>query len=338
LKKINISSLILALFLGLNLWACSNKKAEHKVMVNQVKQPKYLKAGDKVVIVSPAGVLINKEKEIALAKATLESWGLVVKVAEHVFSRSNHFSGTDDQRASDFQKAINDPEIKAIWCARGGYGSVRIIDKIDFSALQKYPKWIIGYSDITVFHSYLNNLGIKTIHGMMPVNLVSSDLKNIQPSIASLKKALMGNLESYNIPFNTHNKLGSVKGTLVGGNLAILQSMLGSRCEIDMTGKILFFEDIGEYKYQIDRMLQSLKRAGYFNNCSGILIGDFTNIKSNTPSWGESIEELIVNATNGCNAPIAFGFNGGHELVNNALIFGAEIEMNVSKEGTVISF
>ena len=307
-------------------------------MVNQVKQPKYLKAGDKVVIVSPAGVLISKEKEINLAKATLESWGLVVEVANHVFSKSNHFSGTDDERASDFQKAINDPEVKAIWCARGGYGSVRVIDKIDFSALKEFPKWIIGYSDITVFHSYLNNIGVQTIHGMMPVNFVSSDLKNIQPSIASLKKALMGNLDSYKIPFNAHNNLGSVKGTLVGGNLAILQSMLGSQCEIDMTGKILFFEDIGEYKYQIDRMLQSLKRAGYFNNCSGILIGDFTNIKSNTPSWGESIEELIVNATKGCNAPIAFSFNGGHELVNNALIFGAEIEMNVSKEGTLISF
>ena len=173
---------------------------------------------------------------------------------------------------------------------------------------------------------------------MMPVNLVSSDMDKIKPSIESLKRVLMGDLKSYKVPFNTSNKIGKVKGTLVGGNLAILQSMLGSQCEIDMKGKILFFEDIGEYKYQIDRMLQSLKRAGYFNNCSGILVGDFTNIKSNTPSCGETIEELITNVTKDCNSPIAFGFDGGHELVNNALIFGAEIEMNVSKEGTEISF
>ena len=297
-------------------------------------QPPILKKGDTVAIVAPAGILKNKVEVIEKATKLLESWGLQVVLGENMFNDGKHFSGTDKERAFDFQKALDNPNIKAIWAARGGYGSVRILDTLDFSRFQTHPKWIIGYSDITAFHNHIHNLGVETIHAMMATSLQNEDAEIIE-TIATFKKALFGEELSYKIPSSTYNRVGvssspikELKGQLVGGNLAILASMLGSKSQINTNQKILFIEEIGEYKYSIDRMLQSLKRAGYFNNVKAVIVGDISNIKQNTTKWGSTIEDLILDIIPE-KIPILFGFPAGHETTNNALIMGRNVLLGV---------
>jgi muramoyltetrapeptide carboxypeptidase len=300
-------------------------------------QPPSLKKGDTIAIVAPAGVLKDKEIVIEKAKELLESWGLQVILSEHIFTQKNHFAGTDQERTEDFQKALDNPNIKAIWAARGGYGSVRILDKLDFTAFQKHPKWIVGYSDITAFHSHIHQLGFQTLHAMMASSLQEEE-QDISASIATFKKALFGEKLSYKIPASSYNKLGKARGQLVGGNLTLLLTMLGSKSMISTDNKILFIEEIGEYKYHIDRMLQSLKRAGYFENCNGIVVGDLSNVKRNTTSWGQSTEQLILDIVAEYNFPVVFGFPAGHEANNQALILGRNITLTVEKQTTKLSF
>lgn len=306
-------------------------------MSSKLIQPPYLKAGDSVVIVAPSGILKNKETHIRLAKELLEGWGLKVKIGEHVFSKANHFAGTDDERATDLQLSLDNPNISAIWCARGGYGAVRVLDRLDFSQFKTHPKWLIGYSDITALHNQIHNEGIESIHAMMCTSM-SEDMEDYKATIETFKKALFGEKLSYSIDGNSNNKPGKALGQLVGGNLTLLQSMLGSKTSINTDDKIIFFEEIGEYKYHIDRMLQSLKRAGYFDNCKGLIVGEMSNIKKNTTEWGTSIEQLILDALNDYDFPILFGFPAGHEDDNRALILGRTIEMIVSKEKSTVNF
>ncbi len=300
-------------------------------------QPKYLEAGDSIAIVAPAGILIQREEIINQAKELVESWGLNVIIGDHVFNQNNHFSGTDEERTSDFQNALDNPSIKAIWCARGGYGSGRILDNLVYDKFKVTPKWIIGYSDITAFHSHIHNLGIQTIHAMMATSL-SFNPEETEQSIETLRKVLFGEELSYNINSSEFNKTGQAEGILVGGNLSILQNMLGSVSQIKTDGKILFIEEIGEYKYHIDRMLQGLKRAGYFNNCKGLIIGDISNIKKNTTTWGSSIEQLILDVVKEFDFPVLFNFPAGHETDNRALIFGKSIMMNVKSTTSEVIF
>ena len=300
-------------------------------------QPKYLKTGDSIAILAPAGVLIQREEIINQAKELVESWGLNVIIGDHVFNQDNHFSGTDEERTSDFQKALDNPSIKAIWCARGGYGSGRILDKLDYTNFRVSPKWIIGYSDITAFHSHVHNLGIQTIHAMMGTSL-SFNPEETELSIETFRKALFGEELSYNINSSEFNRTGEAEGILVGGNLSILQNMLGSVSQLNTDGKILFIEEIGEYKYHIDRMLQGLKRAGYFNNCKGLIIGDISNIKKNTTPWGSSIEQLILDVVKEFDFPVLFNFPAGHETDNRALLFGKIIKMNIDPNNSEIIF
>ena len=300
--------------------------------------PPYLKAGDTVAIVAPSGILINREDEIAHAKKLLKSWGLHAIVGEHVYKQDNHFAGTDAERCEDFQNALDNPTVSAIWCARGGYGTVRILDNLDYTKFKENPKWLIGYSDITALHNQFHNEGYESIHGILCVSL-PEDASKIETSITSFKKALFGEPLNYTLEGSKLNKVGRVSGQLIGGNLTLLHTMLGSNTSIDTTGKILFIEDIGEYKYHIDRMLQTLKRAGYFDNCSGVLVGDFTKMKkNNTALWGSSVEQLIVDALAEYDFPIAFNMPAGHEDDNRAMILGREIEMTVEKEKTDINF
>jgi muramoyltetrapeptide carboxypeptidase len=235
------------------------------------------------------------------------------------------------------QWALDHPNAKAIWCARGGYGSIRILDDLNFNLFKKQPKWLIGYSDITALHNTINNLGFESIHGMMAVNL-EEDRKATSSSIETLKLSLFGQLKSYKIAAQQSNKKGTAEGILVGGNLTLLANQLGSASQIDTKGKILFIEEIGEYKYHIDRMLQSLKRAGYFEQCTGVIVGDMTKIKSNTTAWGSSVEKLILNILEPYDIPIAFGIPAGHELDNRALIFGRYITLKVTSKETQITF
>lgn len=300
-----------------------------------LKQPPYLKAGDTVAIVAPSGILKNRTGEVARAKALLKSWGLYTVVGEHVFNSDNHFAGTDDERCEDFQKALDDPKISAIWCARGGYGAVRILDKLDYSKFKMNPKWVIGYSDITALHNQVHNEGFQSIHAMMCTSL-QDDAPTIKETISTFKNAIFGTPLTYTLPASKYNKQGFVSAPITGGNLTILHTMLGSKTSIDTTGKILFIEEIGEYKYHIDRMLQSLKRAGYFDNCKGLIVGDFTKIKKNTTPWGASIEQLILDILKDYDFPIAFGMPAGHAKDNRALILGSRIELSINTEQTTV--
>jgi muramoyltetrapeptide carboxypeptidase len=299
--------------------------------------PIYLKAGDTVVIVAPSGILKGRQHAIDKAQQLLKNWGLFTVLGRHVFAQNHHFAGSDAQRKSDMQWALDHPNAKAIWCARGGYGSIRILDDLNFNLFKKQPKWLIGYSDITALHNTINNLGFESIHGMMAVNL-EEDRKATSSSIETLKLSLFGQLKSYKIAAQQSNKKGTAEGILVGGNLTLLANQLGSASQIDTKGKILFIEEIGEYKYHIDRMLQSLKRAGYFEQCTGVIVGDMTKIKSNTTAWGSSVEKLILNILEPYDIPIAFGIPAGHELDNRALIFGRYITLKVTSKETQITF
>jgi len=235
-------------------------------------QPPYLKAGDTVAIVAPSGALRNKNEKIELTIELLKSWGLNVVVGKNVFNINNHFAGTDEERCEDYQKALDDPTISAILCARGGYGTVRILDKLDFSKFKKNPKWLIGYSDITALHNQLQNEGYESIHGMMCTS-AQKDLDSIRETVDTFKDAVFGKPLAYTLEGSEYNKTGTATGELIGGNLTLLHTMLGSKTSMDTSGKILFIEEVGEYEYHIDRMLQSLKRAGYFDNCKGQHLG-----------------------------------------------------------------
>ena len=294
-----------------------------------LEAPPYLKKGDTIAILAPAGILKGRAETIQKAKELAQSWGLNVVLGENLFNQNNHFAGTDDERAEDFQKALDNPNIKAIWAARGGYGSVRLLDRLDFTKFMGNPKWIIGYSDITAFHNHIHNLGFETLHAMMATSLEEKP-EEITKTISSYKKALFGEQLSYSIPSSNYNRLGEVSGQLIGGNLAIVTSMLGSKSQLDTKDKILFLEEIGEYKYSIDRMLQSLKRANYFSTIKAVIIGDISMIKKNTTKWGSSVEQLILDALPK-DIPILFDFPAGHEPDNRAMIFGRKIKMTVNK-------
>jgi len=291
--------------------------------------PPYLQKGDTIAIVAPAGILKNRKHTIDKAKRLAESWGLKVVYGKYLFNQNDHFAGTDEERCQDFQDALDNPNIKAIWSARGGYGSVRILDKLDFTEFKKHPKWVVGYSDITAFHNHVNNLGVETLHAMMGTSLEEKPEEIVQ-TIATFKKALFGEKLRYEIPASNKNRVGEVSGELVGGNIAILASMLGSDSQVSTDGKILFIEEIGEYKYSIERMLQSLKRAGYFTKVKAIVVGDMTKIKRNTTPWGSSIEQLILEVIPK-DIPILFNFPAGHEPDNRALIMGREVKLSISK-------
>ncbi len=294
-----------------------------------LEAPPYLKKGDTIAILAPAGILKGRAETIQKAKELAQSWGLNVVLGENLFNQNNHFAGTDDERAEDFQKALDNPNIKAIWAARGGYGSVRLLDRLDFTKFMGNPKWIIGYSDITAFHNHIHNLGFETLHAMMATSLEEKP-EEITKTISSYKKALFGEQLSYSIPSSNYNRLGEVSGQLIGGNLAIVTSMLGSKSQLDTKDKILFLEEIGEYKYSIDRMLQSLKRANYFSTIKAVIIGDISLIKNNTTKWGSSVEQLILDALPK-DIPILFDFPAGHEPDNRAMIFARKIKRTVNK-------
>ncbi len=309
----------------------------HSKHIETLIRPPYLQAGDTVAIVAPSGILKNRNTEIEQAKALLKSWGLYPVVGKHVFSQNNHFAGTDAERCEDFQKALDDPKIKAIWCARGGYGAVRILDKLDYTKFKNKPKWVIGYSDITALHNQIHTLGFESLHAMMCTSM-QDNTESIKETISTFKDALFGKPLNYTLEGSKYNKIGHVSAPIVGGNLSILASMLGSKTSIDTSGKILFIEEIGEYEYTIDRMLQSLKRAGYFDHCVGVLVGDVSKVRKNTTLWGSSVQQLILDVLADYSFPIAFNMPAGHEKDNRALILGRMVDMSVNKNESKIVF
>ncbi|WP_412559710.1 S66 peptidase family protein [Winogradskyella sp. MIT101101] len=330
--------LCMAIILEMGNYAfAQNDNDKSSDMITELIRPPYLKAGDTVAIVAPSGILKNREREVQQAVDLLKSWGLHSVVGKHVFSKADHFAGTDDERCEDLQRAMDDPKISAIWCARGGYGTVRILDKLNYSKFKKNPKWVIGYSDITALHNQLHNEGYESLHALMCVSL-TKDLEDVKNSIETFKSALFGNPTNYILEGSEYNRNGEASGQLVGGNLTILHTMLGSKESIDTSGKILFIEEIGEYKYHIDRMLQSMKRAGYFDNLKGLVVGDMSKLRKNTTLWGTSVEQLVLDALKEYDFPIAFNMPAGHEKDNRALVLGRAVELKVDKKESTLTF
>ena len=293
--------------------------------------PPYLKEGDTVAIVCTARKISKKELDPAIKLLT--HWGLKVKLGDTVGKEYHQFGGTDVQRAEDFQKMLDDKEVQAIWCARGGYGTVRMIDEVNFSSIETNPKWIIGYSDPTVLHCHIHNLGVATIHGQMCLEIENKT----EATRDTLKNILFGNYDAIKFASDFKlNRTGHAKGQLIGGNLSVLSSVLGSKSTIKTEGKILFLEDLDEYLYHIDRMVHNIKRNGFFKNLAGLVIGGLTDMHDNTSPFGQSAEEIIANAVKEFNFPVCFNFPAGHSKDNRALIFGAETELIVTKDNVVL--
>ena len=292
----------------------------------------YLKKGDKIAITCPAKKL---PKPMDDAVRLLQNWGLEVIIGDTLNASCHQFAGDDDLRAHDMQRFIDDDSIKAIFAARGGYGTVRMVDKVDFSRLKENPKWIIGFSDITVLHSHLHTLyGLQTIHGQMPVNIPDATTA----SLTTLKKALFGNDLTYQFKWHILNRTGQAAGQIIGGNLSILISVLGSVSDMDYSGKILFLEDVGEYLYSVDRMMYALKRAGKLNNLAGLIVGGFTEMKDNDIPFGQTVAEIVMNVVAEYNYPVCFDFPAGHIADNHAIIFGRELHLKVSEHEVTASY
>jgi len=285
--------------------------------------PPNLKPGDTVGILATARK--NLEDNLAPAKSWLQSWGLNVKIGKTIGLDYHQLAGTDDERAQDLQEMFDNPNIKAIWCVRGGYGTVRIIDKLDFTKFKKNPKWIIGFSDVTVLHSHLNTMGFASIHAIMPVST-----KATEEAKETLRKALFGEHLEYTMPCENMNRLGNAKGELVGGNLSILYSLFGSPSAIDCSDKILFIEDLDEYLYHIDRMMMNLKRNGCLESLKGIIVGGMTKMHDNEIAWGKNAEQIIDDVTQNYKIPIIYNFPAGHMADNHALIFGKQVSIEVN--------
>jgi len=335
IKIIYFTFIYISIISNMNVFSQSDIK-QSNVLKTQLIQPELLKSGDTISILAPSGVLNNFDKKIEKAINIFKSWGLNVVLGNHIYDKNGHFAGTDKNREKDFQKALDNKNIKAIWCARGGYGAVRIIDKLNFDNYLKNPKWIIGFSDITVIHNKLNFLNSESIHAMMITGF--EDIGQNNDSLSKLKNVLFGDSLSYSIASNKNNKAGKSEGIIVGGNLTLIQSTIGSKTELKMKDKILFIEEIGEYAYHIDRMLYSLKRAGYFENCKGLIVGQISDVKKNTTDFGRSINELILDVLDEYNFPILFDFPAGHEKTNFPIILGRKVILEVSKSDSKVIF
>jgi len=298
----------------------------------KMKIPPYLKKGDTVAIICTARKFMPEEAKPAIE--LLESWGLKAKLGRTIGLDSCQLGGTDTERAADLQNMMDDDDIKAIWCARGGYGTVRIIDLLDFTKFKQKPKWIMGFSDVTVLHSHLNTLGIASLHSIMPFTVprAPEEVKE------TFKNALFGKKLEYIISSKTYDILGNAKGELVGGNISILYSLLGSKSSINTSGKILFIEDLDEYLYHIDRMMYNLKRNGYFERVSGIIVGSMHDMHDNEIPFGQNEVQIITAIAKEYNIPVAFEFCAGHQKDNRTLILGSQVEFEVNEKEIKLVF
>mgnify|MGYP002619813705 CR=1 FL=1 len=290
------------------------------------KEIPHLQQGDLIRIISPAKAI--EVELIQYAKNLLEQRGYRVKVGTHAAGRWNYFSGTDEQRLQDMQEALDDPDCKAIICSRGGYGCVRIVDLLNWAGFLRQPKWIVGFSDVTVFHHHIQRFGIQSIHASMPLNFQD----NTQEAIESLFYTLEGKAIHYQFTPSSSGNDGEAEGILIGGNLSIIYSLLGTDDRLNFENKILFIEDLNEQLYALDRMWNSLNKAGVFDQLSGLLVGGITDMKDTEPKSGLTIENIIMDKFSFRNTPVAFNFPAGHINDNRALIFGKHAQLTINKE------
>ncbi|MBO9673475.1 MAG: LD-carboxypeptidase [Sphingobacteriaceae bacterium] len=288
-----------------------------------IKQPPYLKKGDKIALVCPAKKL---PKPIDHAIEILKGWGLEVILGDSIKASHHQFAGTDALRAKDIQRFLDDPSIKAMISGRGGYGTIRIIDHLDFTQFKKNPKWFVGFSDITVLLSHLiAQCNTQCMHAQMPYTFDEST----EEALISLKKALFGEKQTYSYQSSFKNRAGETTGILIGGNLTLLAMVQGSVSEMDFTDKILFLEDVGEHEYSIDRMLRMLKRAGKLAHLKGLIVGAFNEIAEEKISFGQTADEVIWDIVKEYDFPVCFNFPTGHISNNLSMVLGAEVSLKV---------
>ncbi len=291
--------------------------------------PPYLSEGDTIGIVCPGGYMPAEKAQTCIRALT--EWGFKVKSGSTLGSQFNYFSGTDDQRLEDLQQMLDDDSVNAILCGRGGYGAGRIIDRLNFKKFKKNPKWIIGYSDITVLHSHIfSRFKIASLHSPMAAAFNDDEYKN--EYIQSLRTVLLGEKPKYTCEVNPYNNTGTATGKLVGGNLSLLASLTGTPSDINTARKILFLEDVGEYIYNIDRMLYQLKRSGKFDELEGLIIGGFTEVKDTVIPFGKDVYEVIYDIIKDYNYPVCFRFPVGHRRENYVLKIGGQYKLHAGKK------
>jgi len=299
-----------------------------------IKTPPYLKKGDTIGLVCPAGYM-PVERVSECVRVLNEDWGFTTKVGNTIGKQFNYFSGTDEERLADIQKMLDDEEVKAVLCARGGYGLSRIIDQIDFSLFKKHPKWIIGFSDITILHSHIyRNYNISTLHAPMANAFNEEGYKN--EYVQSLRNALEGKKIKYKTASHEFNKKGEGIGELVGGNLSLLVHLIETDSDIKTKGRILFLEDVGEYLYNIDRLMRQLKRSGKLDKLAGLIIGGFTDSKDTERPFGQTAYEIIREVIKEYDYPVCYGFPVSHGKENYALKIGAGYKLKITKSKVVL--
>lgn len=299
-----------------------------------MKFPSRLREGDTVGIVAPARRISPAQLEPAIVLLT--SWGLKVRLGPHIFSaKHTYLAGTDSERLEDFQSMVNDPEVKAIFCARGGYGSTRIVDEIDFTPLKKSPKWIVGFSDITAFHLRLTAMNIASIHATMPIFFGQ---EQAQSSVDSIRDILFEGRCDISMPPVEYNRTGKATGPVVGGNLSLITDSLNTPTEPDTDGRILVVEEVDEYLYKLDRMFTQLRRAGKLRALAGLLVGHMTDMKNPELAFGETVEEIVLHAVRDYAYPVAFSFPSGHENPNHAWVEGGVATLDVGLRQVRLSY
>jgi muramoyltetrapeptide carboxypeptidase len=296
-------------------------------------QPSKLTPGNTIGILCPAGA-IPMEK-VTICAQVLESWGYQVRIGKTVGTQFGHFAASDLERQNELQAMMDDPEIHAILCARGGYGLSRIVALLDFTKIKAHPKWIIGFSDITILHAALQKHGIQSIHGPMAAGFGKGDAG--LPYIMALKQMLAGSAQPVEAKAHPANRLGHSEAILVGGNLCLITHLIGSENQLDTNGKILCIEDVGEYHYNLDRMLIQCKNAGLLDGLAGLVMGGFTDMKDDATAFGETVIEMILRLTKGSNYPICFDFPISHELNNMPVQLGATYQFAVTDRTAVLT-
>ncbi len=295
-----------------------------------------LQKGDRVALVAPARAILESEIQDFLDLATRE-WGLEVQAEPELFSRNNQFAGDDSTRLALLQKALDDPGIKAIFCCRGGYGTVRLLNSLDLEGFKKQPCWLIGYSDITALHALFNREGVEAMHAMMPFSYRAGE-PEINTSADSLYKALFHQIEDYHFPAHPLNIEGHASGELIGGNLSVIYSLQATPWQYKTGNRILFLEDVDEYLYHIDRMMMNLKASGFLEGLSGLIAGYMTDMHDNETSFGKDAYRIISSAVEPYGYPVGFAFPAGHQDPNHALIIGRKASLKVSPEGSSLKF
>ncbi len=295
--------------------------------------PAHLQKGDTIGIVCPSGYM--PYEKAATCISVLKQWGYQVLVGKTLGSQFHYFSGTDAERLNDLQQMLDNPEVKAILCGRGGYGMSRIIDQLDFKQFRKHPKWLIGFSDITVLHGHVySRFNIASLHS--PMAAAFNDGEYEKEFVQSLRKALQGKRANYSCAAHAFNRTGKTEGKLVGGNLSLLAHLVGSKSSFKTKGKILFIEDVGEYIYNVDRMMIQLKRSGMLDGLAGLIVGSFTEMKDTTVPFGTETLSVILEHVKEYEYPVCFDFPVSHDRNNYALKIGVKYSLQVTKTKTTL--